>query len=224
MSEGYERIREQVCDYAKRMAIQGWVTGSAGNVSVRVPDEEDRYVITPTSVKYEMLAPENIVVCDGEGDEVIEVENAASFELPMHVAIYEARPDVMAIIHTHSLYCTILSVLRVNLPPIVEELVPYLGGEILVSEYGQSGSDEIADNVVAALGQKAAAMIANHGNVCVGKNLGKAFAACALLERTARVYVESLKLQGLGVGKITTLPDEVVETEMGMYEAIRDFS
>ena len=226
MGENYMEIRKDVCWYAKKMERSGFVTGSSGNISVRVPggdDKEDVYVITPTHVAYDELAPENVVPCDEEGDEVVEIENAPSFELPLHVAIYKARPDVKAIIHTHSLYSTILSVLRIPLPPIVEELVPYLGGSIEVSEYGQSGTDELAEATVKALGEKAAAFIANHGNVCVGKNLEKAWDACMLVEHVARIYIEALKLEAGGFGKVTTLPDDVIESEMGMYEVVKDF-
>jgi L-fuculose-phosphate aldolase len=220
MSEKYEELRKAVCLYAKKMADSGWVTGASGNVSMRAPDEKDVYVITPTSVNYNELKPENIVVCDEEGDEVIDVENAPSFELPLHVAIYKARANVHAIFHTHAPYSTILSVLRKTLPPIVEEMVPYLGGEILVADYGSSGSDELAEAAVKALGDRAAALIANHGNVAVGKNMKKAFSAAALLEHSAMVYVESLKLAAASGGKVHLLPGEVIELEKEMYKVL----
>ena len=216
----YQHLREQVCAYAKKMAAAGWATGSAGNVSVRVPEQEDCYIITPTSVDYEVLKPENIVVCDSEGEPLIEVENAPSFELPLHVAVYQAREDVNAVMHTHGIYSTILSVLRVSLPPFLEEMAPYLGGEIQVAEYAPSGSEELAEAAVKALGPRAAAIIANHGNICVGKSLEKAFSACALLERAARIYLETLKLEAAGIGKFHSLPSEVLETELGMYEVL----
>jgi len=221
MGNDYSELRREVCGYARKMAAAGFVTGSAGNVSARVVGEEDRYVITPTSIDYEVLMPENIVVCDGEGEAVIEVENAPSFELPLHVAIYQARPDVKAVFHTHSIYSTILSILRLPLPPLIEEMVPYLGGEIAVADYGQSGSDELAANTVKALGPKAAVFIANHGNVCAAKSLKKAFAACHLVERAAMIYVESLKLEKLGLGQVKLLPAEVVESERDMYDVLR---
>lgn len=222
MGKDYMELRSEVCDYARKMARAGWVTGSSGNVSARVPDEDDRYVITPTSVDYEIMVPENVVVCDGEGEEAIEVENAPSFELPLHAAIYKARPDVNAVFHTHAPWSTVLSVLRIELPPLIEEMVPYLGGEIVVAEYGQSGSDELAANAVAGLAEKAAVFIANHGNVGVGKSLHKAFAACALVERAAMVYVEALKLKAAVGGDVHLLPAEVVEMEREMYEAMQE--
>ena len=212
----YLELRNEVHAYAVKMHQAGMVTGSAGNVSARVPDEADRYVITPTSISYEELKPEEVVVVDGEGDLVVG-ENAPSFEYPMHIAIYRARPDAGAIFHTHSVYSSILAVLRKPIPPIIEELVPYAGGEVAVAEYAQSGSDALARNAVQALIGKSAVLLANHGNLCLGKNLRKAFNLCALVERAARIYVEALKL-----GQVHFLPEEVVQAEKEMYEVVKD--
>lgn len=220
MEKDFSICRQEVCAFARKMAAAGWVTGSSGNVSVRAPGE-DCYAITPTSVDYDELAPENIVICDGEGETMIEVENAPSFELPVHVAVYRARPEVNAIIHTHAPFSTILSVLRLGLPPIIEEMVPYLGGEIEVAEYGQSGSDQLAESVVRALGPKAAVLIANHGNLLAAKSLKKAFNAASLLERAAMIYLETLKLQALNRGIVHQLPDQVIELEKEMFETIK---
>jgi L-ribulose-5-phosphate 4-epimerase len=220
MSEDYREQRLAVCEYARKMWLANFVTGSAGNVSVRAPGKDGIYVVTPTSVAYDVMAPENVVVCDGEGDAVIEVENAPSFELPLHVAVYQARPDVGAVFHTHSIYSTILSIMRIPLPPLIEEMAPYLGGPVAVAEYGQSGTDELAVNTVKALEDKAAVLISNHGNVCVGKTLAKAFAVCGLVERAAQIYVECLKLEAAGRGKIIALPADVLEHEREMYEVV----
>lgn len=213
-------LRSEVCRYAKKMAEAGWVSGSSGNLSRRVPDEADRYVITPTSVEYGIMAPEQVVVVNGEGDAVIEVDNAPSWELPAHVAVYQARPEVMVVMHTHAVYSSILSVLRLPLPPIMEEMVPYLGGEVQVCEYGASGSEELAANIVKALGDRAAVLVANHGNLIAAKNMAKAFVAGALVERAAQVYIASLKLSALNFGKVHAIPADVLEMERGMYEAL----
>lgn len=220
MGEEYREQRVAVCEFAKKMAAANLVTGSSGNVSMRAPGTDGIYVITPTTVNYDVMTPENIVVCDGEGDAVIEVDNAPSFELPLHVAVYRARPDVGAVFHTHSIYSTILSILRIPLPPLIEEMAPYLGGVVAVADYGQSGTDELAANTVKALEDKSAVFISNHGNVCVGKNLAKAFNVCGLVERAAQIYVECLKLSIAGHGQIIPLPADVLEHEREMYEVL----
>lgn len=213
----YLEYRTEVWKYARKMYDAGFVTGSAGNISMRVPDEPERYVITPTSVPYEELAPEQVVVVDGEGDLVLDLDYGPSVETPMHIAIYKARPDVGAVIHSHAIYSTILAVLRKPIPAIVEELVVYVGDEVKVAEYASAGSDELARNAVKALGENSAILLANHGNVCVGKNLLKAFNICALVEKSARIYVEALKLGG-----INKLPDDVIEAEKEMYKVMKD--
>jgi L-fuculose-phosphate aldolase len=213
----YMEYREEVCRFAKKMYEAGFVTGSAGNISLRVPEERDRYVITATSLPYEEMCPEQVPVVDGEGDLVLDIDYGPSVETPMHLAVFKARPDVNGIIHSHAIYSTILAVLRKPIPPIIEELLVYVGDEVKVAEYGSAGSDELARNAVKALAGNSAILLANHGNLCVGKSLLKAFNLCALVEKAARIYVEALKLGGLHY-----LPEEVVEAEKEMYKAMKD--
>jgi len=200
------------------MSEAGFVTGSTGNISMRVPDEENRYVITPTCLLYEEMRAEQVVVVDGEGNPVVDVDCGPSVETPMHIAVFKARPDVGAIIHSHAIYSTIMAVIRKPIPAIIEELVIYVGGEVVVAEYAIAGSDDLAKSAVKALGQNAAILLANHGNLCTGKNLKNAFNLCALVEKAAKVYVEALKLGG-----IYQLPDEVVKAEKEMYKAMKDY-
>ena len=210
----YEEERARVCEHARRMWEAGLVIGSAGNVSVRAPDP-NRWVITPSSVAYAELTPEQVVVVDEEGD-LEEGERAPSFETPIHLGVYRARPDVSAVIHTHSRYATVLAVLRRPIPTVVDEMVVYLGGRVEVAEYGTSGSEELAERVVAALEDRAACLIANHGVLAVGKDLRKAYRAAELVEHLAHVVVTASQL-----GQLHTLPDDVVEAEKQMYEIVK---
>lgn len=214
----YMEYREEVCKFAKKMYDSGFVTGSAGNISMRVPDEDNRYVITPTSVPYEEICAEQVVVVDGEGDLMVDIDYGPSVETPMHTAIFKARPDVGGIIHSHAIYSTIMAVIRKPIPAVIEELVVYVGDEVVVAEYASAGSDDLAKFAVKALGQNAAILLANHGNLCAAKNLKKAFNLCALVEKSAKIYVEAMKLGG-----IHNLPDEVVEAEKEMYKAMKDY-
>ena len=213
-----EAIKEDVCRYAQQMYAEGMVVGTAGNVSARVsaPGEDLRVAITPSSLPYEDMTPADIVIIDGAGDTVGE-GRAASFEKTLHLAIYKARENVGAVLHTHALYSSVLAVLRRPLPPVIEELVPYIGGQVDVADFAMSGSDELAANVVAALGEKAAAFLANHGNLCCGKTLPKAFKVARLVERCARIYVTALN-----VGDPKPLEPAVLERELTFYEVLKD--
>jgi L-fuculose-phosphate aldolase len=211
-----DAIRAEVCRYARLMFEDGMVVGTAGNVSARVPDEE-LVAITPSSLPYEEMTANDIVLIDFEGNAVGD-GRPPSFEKLLHLAVYRARADVGAILHTHALYCSVLAVLQRPLPPVVEELVPYVGGQVDVARFGMSGSEELAANVVAALGEKSAALLANHGNLCCGKSLAKALKVARLVERCARIYVTALNL-----GDPKPLAAEVLEREQGMYDALRNW-
>ena len=210
----FESERKAVCEWAKAMWKAGLVVGSAGNVSSRTSDPKN-FVITPSSVPYGDLTPDQIVVIDGDG-ELVDGERAPSFETPMHLAVYKARPDAGAVFHTHSRYATVLSVLHKPIPPVVDEMVVYLGGPVEVAEYGASGSDELAENALKGLGDKAAVLLANHGPLCVGKDLAKAFKICELVEHLSQIVCIACML-----GEPKELPADVIAYEKEMYSVVR---
>ncbi len=144
--------------------------------------------------------------------EPIEGELPPSSESLLHVAIYRARPDVGAVIHTHSVYSSVAAVAGIDIPPVIDEMVVAIGGAVSVSRYGFPGSEELADNVCEALGPRNAALIKNHGAVGVGRDLREALAVCALLEHVAQIFVFA-KI----AGRFNELPHEVVEAEKAIY-------
>ena len=124
-----EQARHDVWFHARKMAEAGLVVASAGNVSRRV---DDRLIaITPTSIPYDVLQPEEITLVNVFTGEVVDSPRAASYELPMHLVVYRARPDVGAIVHTHAPSVTALSVVRKPLPPVIDEMMMYFGGTII---------------------------------------------------------------------------------------------
>ncbi|HVG24409.1 MAG TPA: class II aldolase/adducin family protein [Thermoanaerobaculia bacterium] len=200
---------EEVWRFAKKMWEAGLVVGSAGNVSRRI--DAARIAITPSAVPYETMTPEQIVVVDVAGGTA--ESGVPSYELPMHLAIYRSHREVGAIVHTHAPYVTTLSVLRKPLPPIIDEMVVYLGGPVGVAEYAFTGTEMVGTNVVRALGDHTAVLLANHGTVCVGRDLAQALHAAIVMESCARVYVQSL-----AVGTPVELPTEAVAAGRRMFE------
>lgn len=206
-----QTIRKEVVAFARKMYTDGLVAGTAGNLSSRVPGEE-RVAITPSSLPYEEMEPDDVPILDLSGAVVV-TGRAPSVEWRLHLAIYQARPDVGAIFHTHGVYSSVLAALHLPLPPIVEELAHYVGGQIEVAEYAPSQSPELSRNVVVALGGKAAALIANHGKVCCGEDLTSAYHVCQLVERVAHVHILACLL-----GKPIPIPAEVIEKERLEFE------
>ena len=125
-----------------------------------------------------------------------------------------SHPEVGAIVHTHAPYATTLSVLRKPLPPVIDEMVLYLGGTVGVAEYAFTGTEMVGTNVVRALGDHTGVLLANHGNVCVGRDLAQALHVAHVMESCARVYV-----QALAVGTPVELPNDAIAAGRKMFEA-----
>ncbi|MBS7247029.1 MAG: class II aldolase/adducin family protein [Candidatus Jordarchaeales archaeon] len=213
MDEETRRVGLEIIRTAREMLQSGLVEGTEGNVSAKVGD--DRVLITPTSMSYMEMALEDLVLLDLNGN-VLEGKRQPSSEKPMHLKVYNAREDVRAIIHTHSLYASVLAVLRKPLPPLTDEFMFKYGGTIEVAEYGLTGSEELAENAVKALGNRAAVMLANHGVLCCGKSLAHVLELAKVLERMAKIYVTALM-----IGEPHQLPEKVIRDGATVYEIIR---
>ncbi|MPM45956.1 L-fuculose phosphate aldolase [bioreactor metagenome] len=173
------------------------VAGTWGNISARVP-ETGTIAVTPSGRNYRDLQESDIVLTDINGN-IIDGSLKPSSELQMHLAIYKARPDVMAIIHTHSIFASSCAVANKAIPPIIEDLVQVVGGSVDVATYALPGTNELAENVVAAIGHKGAALLSNHGVVCCGENLRETLLACELVERAAQMFIYASQLGGATV-------------------------
>jgi L-fuculose-phosphate aldolase len=197
--------KKEVLAAARQILKKGLVTGTSGNVSLRLAPEGKRSLlaITPSSRNYLSLTPDDIQILDFDAGKV-EGDLPPSVETPLHIGIYRVRKDINAIIHTHSVFASALSVARLSIPAIIEEQVAYLGGEIKLARYAPSGSPDLVKNVIAALGKRYAVLLANHGAVGVGANLPAAFHACELMENTALIY-----LLALSTGSVNELPNIV---------------
>lgn len=185
------------------MAEAGLVVGTWGNLSCRV-SRDNAVVITPSGLDYCQVSTRDMVVVD-MGGQVLEGERQPSTELALHLAVYRARPDVLCVIHTHSLHAGALAVVRKPVPPILEDMAGMIGGAVPVAEYAVPGSKPLADSVAQALDKVDAVLLANHGVVGVGRTLEDAFQVCQLVERSAQVYILAC-----AVGIPVVLADEEV--------------
>lgn len=176
------RAREQLVTCAARLVADALAVGAAGNLSIRV---HDLIVITPSGIGYDELAPSDICVVTLAGDEV-EAPEAPSTELPMHLAVYAAT-EARAIVHTHSAEVVALSATCTELPA-VHYAITNLGGPVRVASYLRFGSAALAEAAVAALTDRQAAILQNHGAICYGGTLTAAYDRALLLEWLARVY------------------------------------
>ena len=210
--------KKTVLEAARKMLQMGLVVGTAGNISLRLPPEEGPEIIaiTPSGRPYDSLAVDDIQIVDFDG-QTVEGNLRPSMETTLHIGIYRARKNINAIIHTHSVYASAVSVAGHDIPPILDDQVAFLGGEIKLARYALSGSREQVAGVIPALGDRSAVLLANHGAIGTGRTMRDAFTSCELIEKTARIYLLSL-----AAGKVNRLPAEVVAAEKALYDKLQD--
>ncbi len=190
-------VRAEVVRTGLAMLERGLVAGTWGNVSIRVPGQE-LVAVTPSGRDYRSLRAEDVAVVDMRGKQVAG-ELTPSTETPLHLVIYAARPDIGAIVHTHSTFASACAAARRPLPPIIEDLVQLAGGAIEVAAYALPGTAELAANAVAALADRQAVLLANHGAVGCGRSPGEALLACELVEKGAQIFIYANLLGGAQV-------------------------
>jgi L-ribulose-5-phosphate 4-epimerase len=179
-------LRGAVADALRRIEAGGLVLGTAGNVSVREPGSQ-LVAVSPSSLPYASLAAEDVCLVDPDGA-VVEGAARPSFELAMHLAILRARPEVAAVVHTHSPHATALGCVLDEIPVVVPEQAATVGGAVPVCPYAPTGDAAMGDAVVAAAAGRWAAIVRNHGPVCLGRNLDHALACAFAVEEAARIF------------------------------------
>ena len=200
----FEEEMLQVLEMAKSAFKMGFVSVAEGNFSVRIPGR-DFFAITPSAIEYTEMSLEDIVIIDYNGEKIVGIEKPSS-EWRLHAVIYKERKDVNAIVHTHSMYASVLSVMGEVIPVIIDEQVIYIKGDVRVSEYAMTGTWELAKNVLKALKDRRAALIKNHGLVAVGETPDVALNVAMITEKLAKIYY----LAKIG-GKVDLVPSDVIE-------------
>jgi L-ribulose-5-phosphate 4-epimerase len=208
----WEQERKTVLEASKRLQAAGLVAGSQGNISLRFEDGGRQLVaITPSGKDYSFMHPADIVVVDDDG-KTVGGSQKPSMETMMPLAVYAKRADATAIIHSHSVYASALAISVDRIPAVLDDQVFYLGGEITVARHALPGSADLARNVAAALGDKNAVLMSNHGALVTGNTMDRAFFNCQLLEKLSQVYIYSRLLGGN-----KELPAEVIDKEKKMF-------
>jgi L-fuculose-phosphate aldolase len=178
-----EREREQVATACARLAAEGLVLGTPGNVSARA---EDLVAITPTGAVLAELAPEQVSVVDLEG-RLVDGGLMPTSELDLHLGVYD-RYDAAAVVHTHAPMATALSCVLEDELPCVHYQMLLLGGTVRVARYATFGTPELAEAVLDALEGRTAALMSNHGAIAYGGDLDSAVELSLLLEWACTVY------------------------------------
>ena len=203
--------REEVVGVAKALDALGFMPGKSGNVSCRTPAG---FLVTPSGLPYAVMGPGDLVEVSPDGA-VLSGARRPSSEWRLHAAVYAARPEAMAVVHTHSPMATALSCAREGIPPFHYMIALAGGDDIRCARYATFGTEALAANCVAALEGRRAALLANHGVVAFGAGLAAARALAEEVENLARQY---LALRAAGLPPVLLTPAEMEEVAAGFAD------
>jgi ribulose-5-phosphate 4-epimerase/fuculose-1-phosphate aldolase len=182
--------RVEVLRFARRMHAERLVSFTAGNISVRVVGEPRLIAMTPAATPYDELEPTDIVLVAMDGT-VIAGDRRPTSELPLHTLVYARRPEVAAIVHTHSTAAMAMAALDWPLPAILTGLVEATGGDVRCAPYARPGTPELADAVSDVLAHRGACFLRGHGLLAIGATLARAFQAATVTESSADAYLRA---------------------------------
>ena len=183
--------RQAIIDACLSLNADGINQGSSGNVSVRAGD---RFLITPSGVPYENMTPEMIRSVPLSGEPSQKGPLRPSTEWRFHQALYAAKPDMHAVVHAHPVHCTALAQNRQTIPSVHYMVAAFGGHDVPLAGYALFGGEELARNVVTAMQDRHACLMANHGATVVGESLSKALWRMGELETLAKGYILSLSV------------------------------
>ena len=194
--EQENELRQLVKDSGVKLLEENLVQGTWGNISVRL--DEDHMLVTPTGLDYNHLSPEDMPVVQISDPSVWSDGKKPTSERKIHAAVLASRSEINACIHSHPVFATIMASCRMELPAYTPELLQVMGGEVKVGDYGLPGTKKLMKGTVAAMQDRNACFMANHGVFCVGKTMEEAFNVLRLLERSVYDYIQKKTLEITG--------------------------
>jgi L-fuculose-phosphate aldolase len=183
-----QELKQLIVDTGVEMIRTGMTVGTWGNISLRDPQTNYMY-ISPSGMDYMVIKTEHVVVMTLDL-EVVEGVAEPSIEKAMHAAVYKARSDVNAVIHTHPVFSSVFGVLKMKLPAISEDFAQIVGDEVDYAEpYELPGTEKLGVSAAKALGKHNAVILPNHGALSVGESIKKALKVSTVLEKNAQIYL-----------------------------------
>ncbi|MBO0904264.1 class II aldolase/adducin family protein [Jiella sonneratiae] len=195
------QVREAIIAACRRMNASGLNQGTSGNISVR---QGDGILITPTSLDYDLMRPDDLVWIGFDGTR--HGHRRPSSEWQFHFDILKARPDLNAVVHAHPTACTTLSIMEKPIPPIHYMVAVCGGHDIRCAPYATFGTKELSRHAVEALEGRTACLLAHHGMIAAGSSLAQAMWRATEVETLARQYLGCLP-----TGEPPCLSEEEIE-------------
>jgi L-ribulose-5-phosphate 4-epimerase len=184
----YASAKQQIVQSAQELVRKGYMMATGGNVSVRIPGE-NAFAITPSNFDYMKMTPEEICILNLEL-EIIEGKRKPSVESAMHCVVYQVRKDVNAIIHTHQVYASALTLIKAPIPALFDEQARFLGRSVEIIPYAPSGTGMLKNKIAKHVqNHNNAFMMQNHGALIFGHDMERAVHNVEVLEKCALAYL-----------------------------------
>jgi len=196
MLKSIDQLREEIVEIGKLIYQKGWVAANDGNITIRLGD--DRLLCTPTGVSKGMMKPEDMIICDMQGNK-LEGNRERTSEIAMHLTIYNLRPDIRSVVHAHPPTATGFAAAgrALNLA-LLPEVVICLGS-IPLAEYGLPGTPALTEGMLPYIPKYDALLMGNHGCVCYGTDVLNAFFRMETVEHFAKITLVAELLGGAKV-------------------------
>lgn len=189
--EMYDQYKQQIVETARRLTEKGYLVATGGNLSLRVQGQS-AFAITPSNYDYLKMLPEDVCILDFDL-KPIQGERKPSIESALHAAIYQVRPDVNAVIHTHQVYAGALSLIRAPIPALFDEQVRFLGRSVEIIPYAPSGTGMLKKTIARHVkNHHNAYIMQNHGALCFGQDAERAEHNVEILEKCSLAYLLTL--------------------------------
>jgi L-fuculose-phosphate aldolase len=193
MPNSEKELRQNIVDIGRLMYQKGWVAANDGNISIKLAS--DRILCTPTGISKGMMHPDDLIICDMKGNK-IEGQRERTSEIAMHTTVYGLRPDVNAVVHAHPPVSTGFASAgkSLNLALLPEVIITL--GCVPLAEYGLPGTPALTEPMLPYIPKYDAILMANHGAVCYGEDVYKAFFRMETMEHFARITLVAELLGG----------------------------
>ena len=181
-----QKERKKIVEYGLKLKEKNLVKLTGGNLSI-FNRKKNLIAISPSGMPYEDIRLEDIVIIDPNGN-ILEGKRKPSTEYKIHTSIYNSLSEINSVIHTHPTFCTTISCMKEEIPPI-HYLIAYAGQKVPCAKYATFGTKQLAKNTVKALGKKfKAVLLANHGLVTIGEDINEALNITEIIEYVAEIY------------------------------------
>src|SRR6266568_7750982 len=180
------KIKEQMCDVGRRIWQKGFCAGNEGNHSYRIG--ENRILCTPTGISKSALKPDDICTVDLEGKQISGTRKRTS-EINLHLAIYKARPDVRAVIHSHPPHATAFAVASVDLPTCIHPEAEVFLGAVKTAKYVTPGDQRLGESILPYVKDSNTILLQSHGVVCFHPDLEQAYYQLEIVDAYARILI-----------------------------------